>query len=127
MLHDARRGKLFTLWASTEAGHGTNVGEAISAVDQGSLGVPPRRELVAPEDDLVLGTGRSPAGQVPEAPFGCLLAGDRPVLSVPPAGEEVDGGGGGGATTINTVIVWTFYLYISAEHYGRVDKSKSLL
>ena len=87
------------MWSSAEAGHGPNVGEAISAVDQGSLGLPPRREPVAPEDDLVLGPGRSPARQVPEDSFGFLLAGDRPVLSVPPTGEEVDGGG----ATINTM------------------------
>ena len=97
------------MWSPTEAGHGPNVGEAISPVDQGSLGLPPRREPVAPEDDLVLGTGRSPARQVPEDSFGFLLAGDRPVLSVPPAGEEVDGGGG---TTMNTM---------GNEHYARVD------
>ena len=107
MFHDAGRRKLFALRTAAEAGHGRDVGEAISAVDQGSLGLPPRREPVAPEDDLVSSTGRSPAGQVPEAPSGFLLAGDRPVLSVPPTSTEVDGGGGGAATT-NTVIVWTF-------------------
>ena len=90
------------------------------------------RESLAPGNGLVRDTGRSPAVQVPEDPFGCLLAGDRPVLLPHPEdGSLGEWGGERRGGTINTVLGWTFfyckYLYIGGEHYGRVDKSKSLL
>ena len=77
---------------------------------------------MASADEFVLGTGRSSAGQVPEDPFGFLLAGDRPVLPTHPNHASMGGGG-----TMNTMAEWTFVNIVyrcrtlwSCEHFVNI-------
>ena len=98
--------------SAPEAGDEGNVGASVSPLDQGQSGLPSGRESVAPADDLVRGTGRSPVGQVPEDPFRFLLAGDHSVLFVPSTNAEMGGAGG----TINNETLWTSgHLFVNSQ------------
>ena len=84
MLRHGQCGELFIRGSSPEANLAPNVGTTTFAMDPGQFDRVFGRESVAPRNGPVRDTGRSPAVQVPEDPFGFLLAGDRPVLSPHP-------------------------------------------
>ena len=104
LLRDGQCGELFVCGPSPETDLAANADQTIFTMDPVQFDRVLGRESVAPRDGPVRVTGRSPAVQVPEDPFGCLLAGDRPVLLPHPEdGSLGEWGGERGGGVMNIV------------------------